>query len=206
MEKVRLTIDVCSFWHPGSGEGAGYGADRTARRDHDGLPFIAGRTLKGILRDAVQRAESLGWYREEGADEPITDTLFGREANDSHGSRPGLLRVGNATLPDEVVTYLGQDTSTARHLRQQLFGVVYSVALDDERGVAKDQALRSIEVVVPLALGAEIAVLPTHWQAQHRVHARWRELLEQALPLVRSVGSWRSRGLGRAALTLEAVA
>jgi len=55
--------------------------------------------------------------------------------------------------------------------------------------------------VVPLTLYATIETVAT---ATHSGHgADWPELLEQALPLIRAVGAQRSRGLGRATLTLE---
>lgn len=206
MDAVRLNITLHSFWVASSGEGAGYGSDRNVRRDRHGLPFIPGRTLKGLLRDGVRDAESLRWYATDFGDQPgSTETLFGSRADEGDVSTPGLLRVAGAQLPQALRAYLGADSDEARTLREGLYRTLYSVAINEE-GVAVDRALRSGEVVVPLALQATVSVLPERLDAQNPVHARWREVLERALPLIRGVGSGRRRGLGRAEFHLEGAA
>ena len=51
----RLKIDIQSYWHPSTGRGQGSDVDALAHRDKDGIPCLPGRTIKGLLRDAVNR-------------------------------------------------------------------------------------------------------------------------------------------------------
>ena len=50
---MRYKIEFFSYWHCGSGQTAGADVDELVVRDVSGLPFVPGRTLKGLLREAV---------------------------------------------------------------------------------------------------------------------------------------------------------
>ena len=40
-------------WHCGSGLAAGADVDTLVVKDKNGLPFVPGKTLKGLIREAV---------------------------------------------------------------------------------------------------------------------------------------------------------
>ena len=54
---MKTTIDytICFFspWHCGSGTSAGADVDELVVKDKNGMPYIPGKTLKGLIREAV---------------------------------------------------------------------------------------------------------------------------------------------------------
>lgn len=190
----QLTVAIDSYWHPGTAQGKGAHLDAVTHRNSHGLPALPGRTLKGLLRDAVRRAEAFGWYDSNG----VCDTLFGK-ADESDGTRsqPGLLRISDATLPEADAYHLLKGEN--KPLIEALYRSHFSTAIDHDTGSAKDMSLRGIELVVPLTLHAAITTTAPSDTSD------WVEPLRKALPLVRAVGAYRSRGLGRATLTLEEI-
>jgi hypothetical protein len=198
---ATLTVDLRGYWHPGTGRGQGTRLDAVTHRDVHGLPVLPGRTVKGLLRDAVTRWEGFGGYYGEGEVPavPYADQLFGPHTA-GEMTWPGLLRFSDATLPAAEADYLAAHPELLDGLYRDHFGT----AIDHATGTAREKTLRGMELVVPLTLHAHIAVVPT---APHQgLLDRWPDLLMAALPLVRAVGARRTRGLGRAVLTLEATA
>ncbi|MBK1646711.1 hypothetical protein CKO25_19120 [Thiocapsa imhoffii] len=199
MNSATLIVEIQSFWHPGTGRGSGFYLDAMTHAGSDGLPRLPGRTLKGLLRDALWRAEQWQWPQ---VPQGATWTLFG--SRDQHGdgetsdvnlSEPGALRVGDACLPTEVADYLSR-TTDGRALIQGLYREHFSTAIEPGTGVAKARSLRGIQVIVPLTLEARISEVPG-LQAK----AGWRETLKAVLPLITAVGAHRTRGFGRARLS-----
>ncbi len=211
-ERAVLVVDVRSYWHAGTGRGSGSHLDAVVARDREGFPFLPGRTLKGLLREAVARAEAWGWLEDAGgaSGQPdLTRRLFGPEPGDGGGTEEGvsggwcgLLRVGDARLPRAArAAILAAEAEDGEGLREGLFRTHFATAIDPERGTPREGTLRGMEVAVPLRLEAPVSVHPS---ARHvELRERWHAILERALPLVRAVGADRSRGLGRAVLTLQ---
>jgi hypothetical protein len=198
MSTYILHIRLQTYWHAGTGRGLGAAVDAAAYRDADGLPALPGRHIKGLLRDALEQAQAWGWAGH--ADGVLLYRLFGQRTEGvSAGEIPasGLLRVSDARLPEALRAWLGLDEQ--RSLRAGLFRVLQSTAVDVKTGSAQDRSLRGIEVVVPLDLQARIEPLPGAVPPSD-----WAERLREVLPLVTAVGRHRTRGLGRALLTLEA--
>ena len=193
---MKLIVDIQGYWHAGGGRGAGAVVDAVVHRDSRGLPVLPGRHLKGLLRDALERAEAWEWEGFEG----LADALFGQASETATGEappRPGSLRVGDAGLPEELASWLG-GTEQGRALREELFQAIYATAVDPVSGTALDHSLRGMEVAIPLKLEAVVSEVPGRQPPDG-----WRERLREALHLVDAVGAHRTRGLGRARLTLE---
>lgn len=208
----QLKIEIHSYWHPGTGRGKGSQLDAVTHRGADGLPRLPGRTVKGLLRDAVYRWERFGGYGEP-ANPGICDQLFGPyrplgDGDDDNANTgqtwPGLLRFSDARLPASDRAAIGQYEGAERAaLIAGLYRSHFSTRIDHKSGTADEATLRGIELVVPLTLYADIDDVA---DARYRgLLADWPTKLSPALPLVRAVGALRSRGLGRATLTLEAV-
>lgn len=195
MKPARLTIDIHSWWHPGSGRSGGAVVDATAHRDANGLPVLPGRHLKGLLRDALECAENWNWAGHAG----LPERLFGNRTGNAgaHPPQPGCLRVSDGRLPEDTAAYLANH-QTGRTLIPKLFHSQFATAVDHDSGTALDHSLRGIEVVVPLQLAARIEPLPGRIPPED-----WSERLAEVLPLIRAVGAGRHRGLGRAELALE---
>lgn len=196
MTAARLTIDFMGFWHCGGGRGGGSVIDAVVHRDASGLPLVPGRHLKGLLREALACAEAWEW---DGVEPGATDRLFGtRTEVDGADSRAGLVRVSDGGLPEATHRYL-TDPEAGRKLVSALFRSIHTTAISPDTGSARPRSLRGMEVVVPLKLEATIQPVVD----PDKIPTNWLQQLRTALPLVRAVGAYRSRGLGRASLTLE---
>ncbi|OZB62256.1 MAG: hypothetical protein B7X31_10060 [Thiomonas sp. 13-66-29] len=196
MNNVTLRIELLGYWHPGAGRGGGAVVDARAHRDSMGLPVLPGRHLKGLLRDALERAETWNWPGHAG----LAVSLFGhRTERLPPGQMPesGCLRVSDARLPDPVADWLAS-TDEGRARLPGLFRSLHATAVDEVGCTARDGSLRGIEVVVPFTLEASIART-----GQRLPPVDWADRLRDVLPLVNAVGAHRTRGLGRAVLTLE---
>lgn len=216
MPRHPLHIELHTWWHAGTGRGEGPRADAVVARSPAGLPILPGRTIKGLLRAAVEQAHGLGWLSDLdlSADptlpaDPLTrwfGTALVLEADDAEErashleaqrftTLPGQLRFGSGRIGEDDDAALAWErwASHSAHAgdRDLLFHRLASTALD-AHGVADDGTLRSIEVAVPMTLRALIS----------GPDAPWPEALRRALPLVVALGSHRHRGLGRATLTL----
>lgn len=195
MSVYRLTIDLRSYWHPGGGRGRGAVLDAVTHRDSAGLPVLPGRHLKGLLRDALERADEFGWDGFSG----LANRLFGERSTPDSPPDPGVIRVSDGELPAPMRAWLRQPEQRSR-LVPHLYRALYATAVDPMSGTAKDKTLRGIEVVVPVQLYAVLEPIPGRQEAP----AAWAEHLAKALPLIDAIGALRTRGLGRAVLTLTA--
>lgn len=202
MTTITLSFEMLSFWHCGTGKGAGTGVDAVVVRTQAGLPFIPGRTVKGLLREAVTTLEQAGALG-QGSAERHFGSAIGAEPGGADDrvtvleearfrTTPGLLRFGSAHIgkgADEVARWERWAAGDPAG-RASLFRELSSTKLD-QQGVAAGKTLRTIEVVVPLTLHAQI----------DGPDDTFVSVLEKALPLVDGVGSHRSRGLGRVQIT-----
>ena len=188
---MLIEIDIRSYWRSGTGAGETGGIDASCAVDCDGLPYLPGKHLKGLLRDAVAQAIDFGWV--SGV---TVDDLFGQQGfrglKAYSRAEKGRLRVDSAHLPvtdRDAVLASGDKVA----LIQQLFRNVQSTAMCKESGAAKDKSLRLEQVAVPLRLVFEVTELSGE-------RSNWDEVLITAMPLIRAVGQKRTRGLGRAIL------
>ena len=190
MTAATLCIDIQTTWHPGTGRGSGFHLDAVTHQGADGLPGLPGRHLKGLLRDALLRAETWGW-----PDVPkgSTEALFGADGRDRRDTRPGLLRVSDGTLTADIAAYLA--TADGAKLVPGLYREHYSTAIDQKSGVAKERSLRGMGLIVPLTLKATIEEIPGMPPIPD-----WRQRLAAVFPLVSAVGAHRTRGFGRAVI------
>lgn len=201
---MTVIIDIGSYWHPGSGRGSGSHLDALVENDADGLPFISGRMLKGLLRDAVNRLEHWGRLTEFKIDDvSLVESLFGSRGFKTDGkdnvprnlTDPGNIKVGDAQLPEELHQWLAYKAHDAH--RKQLYREVYSTAINSKTGAAEHHSLRGTQVVVPLQLEARL-----EWIGASEA-GNWTQIIGEALPLIRAVGAQRSRGYGRALLHIK---
>lgn len=187
MKKVKLTFTILSFWHAGSGAGEGAKLDAVTAKKAPGLPYLPGKTVKGLLREAVLTVEECGQL-------PVgitTEKLFGKPTT-RYDSTSGLLEITDATMSDDFQKW----AKTNQEKTQFLFSVLSATRID-ENGTAKDDSLRSIEVAIPMSLTAFVQ--------SEAAPDGWFEALKKAAPFVRHIGSHRHRGLGRTMLQIEEV-
>ncbi|NOZ85852.1 MAG: hypothetical protein GXP49_06250 [Deltaproteobacteria bacterium] len=201
-----LKIDIHSYWHAGSGRGRGAEADAVVMKTRSGLPYLPGRTIKGLVRESMRLAESSGVYP---GLKGRTDELFGQrdsvvDSEHDKGAgrfnvRSGALRFSDARLGRTQEEHEKWEsfasTNKGKELEANLFSILSSTAMD-EKGLAKNKTLRSVEVAVPLTLYAFVEPVDGTDPAE------WLNDLEKALPLLRALGSKRTRGFGRCTVTL----
>lgn len=188
LQVACLNICILSFWHAGSGMGRGADSDALVLKNDQGLPYLPGRTVKGLLREGVQTGEEVGQIKPG-----RTFSLFGRPSKpgDPSGSSPGCLRFESAQLPDEERLWLS--SSEGMDFKDALFIPFSSTSLS-EKGLALDQTLRTIELTIPLTLQALV---------KGPDETDWIQDLSIGCAFVRSLGSHRNRGLGRCLWTIQ---
>lgn len=206
MITADLFIELSSYWHAGTGRGAGHGADAVVFTTAGGLPCLPGKTVKGLLKDAVANAVKAGvladdelrrWFGAAGeqSDDRVRDRVRDLEA-ERFTTTPGALRFDSAVIGDSPEASARWEAWAAQNPaeRARLFHYVASTKLD-ENGVAADKTLRRIEVAVPMTLRAQVS-------SEAALGEAWVASLQGALAFFDGVGSHRNRGLGRATARL----
>lgn len=178
---IKYTITMHSYWHCGSGLAAGSDVDALVVKDSNGLPFVPGKTMKGLVKEAVEEILSLRGY--DAAAEELFYQTFGRKDN----LGKGCAFFTNAALLKEEQKYLSENS-----LQPYLYKSISNTAID-EKGVAKGTSLRKTQVVVPCSLHGEIKDVPDSISG----------LVSDALSFVKCLGIGRNRGLGRCTITVK---
>ena len=174
---LTLKVEMLSYWHVGSGVGQGKILDALTIKDEMGFPFVPGKSLKGLVREAFQTAADSGHVAPGRVDE-----LFGTEGS----STPGLLRFNNVVLPEKMRTKISELQGV-----KTLFRPVPATAID-EFGTAADKTLRTVEVVIPMQLFTQISA---------EDNGGWIQDVASFCGLVRNLGKRRKSGFGRCRLT-----
>lgn len=177
MSTIKYEIEFFSNWHCGSGLAAGADVDSLVIKDQNRLPYIPGRTLKGLFRDAATILSD---------DEDTIGIIFG-VSGDKEDHKTGCAFFGNATIPVAEYHYIVEQ-GLAPHLYQS-----FASTSIDEKGIAKDHSLRKIETVVPCKLEGEILNIPDG--AEH--------ILEDAMHYIKRIGTGRNRGFGRCKISIR---
>ncbi|MBF0305381.1 MAG: hypothetical protein HQL41_07015 [Alphaproteobacteria bacterium] len=192
-----LRFELRNWWHAGTGKGVRGHVDASPVRSPEGLPYLPGRTVRGLVREALTLTSSLQpelvpaqapfWFcgRGMGDDDRVAP---GRSR---YLTEPGHARFHDATMPREWRRWSARQPEMIEHMYE-----VLSATAIAESGLARGQTLRSIEVAPPLELWARVRIEePPDWS--------WRQALEWSVPLIRGLGSGRNRGLGRVVVSVH---
>ncbi|MCD9527520.1 RAMP superfamily CRISPR-associated protein [Photobacterium carnosum] len=199
MKSLMIGLDLRSDWHIGSGEEGGAYADALMLKDRLGLPYMPGKSLKGLFREAFEQAHANGWF--SGSDvlgTEIINVLFGQQGETL--TTQGILHFSSAVLsPTEQDFFrFNSDPAVTKHL----YRVLQSTAINAQTGVAKNASLRSIEVAVPMILTAQVSMslhLTDNIQVKDWPIVQW---LTQCSHLILTLGAKRHRGLGQVMVTV----
>ena len=187
MAKAKLTFKIMSYWHAGTGMGEGANLDAVVVKSSHGLPYLPGKTVKGLFKDAMLTATECNAVSSGG-----TLTCFGGPVSSRFDSEMACLEFTDATLGDAMEIWASQ--SANKDKIRQLFRRVSSTAIDGD-GQALTDTLRTIEVAVPLTMTAYVeSDGPT---------SGWITDLTASAPFIRYLGTHRHRGLGRVKVTVE---
>lgn len=181
---IQYQIKLHTWWHCGSGQSAGADVDALVIKDKNGMPFVPGKTIKGLLRDAAE--ELIGWSADETGNAEFDEDsafvkLFGHFDNDKDA-----MCIADGFFTDATLAEEEYDTIVAKKWQSYLFNSIASTAIDD-KGIAKNASLRKIQVCVPCDLKGQILNVPKELE----------QTLREAMAYVKCLGSGRNRGLGR---------
>ena len=184
---ITYKITFYDYWHCGSGLSAGADVDLLVIKDKNKLPFVPGKTMKGLVREALNDILHF-----QGKKLDLLNLLFGKENAKKNGNKTetiteqGCLFFKNAELEDKI-----REEIVASQTADYLYEAISSTAIE-ANGVAKDQSLRRMEVTVPCELYGEILDVP---EAN-------KEDIECALKYIKRLGQNRNRGLGRCDISI----
>ena len=173
MKQLRYKLQFHSYWHCGSGLAAGTDVDALVVKDKNGVPYVPGKTIKGLVRQAFE--EILQFRGDE--NELDTNKLFGY-FHDSNEMVKGELFFSNATMKE-----IDED------LKKYLYSSLAQTAIN-EKGTAERHSLRKEQVVIPCQLEGYIDNVDED-------EDKLIKTLEASLRYIKRLGTNRSRGLGR---------
>lgn len=178
---IKYKIEFFSDWHCGSGLASGADIDQLVIKDQDKLPFVPGKTIKGLVREAI---ETIGGFSQvDPQKEELLNEAFGFFDTHDKNKVPikGLLFFSNAELPA-----VQKEVICNNSLAKYLYRAVSSTSIDED-GVAKEGSLRRTETVIPCILYGDILDVPDLLMQD----------IEDALHFIKRMGANRNRGLGR---------
>lgn len=195
--KLQLRIELKSDATFGRGDGVVGLVDEEVEHDAStGLPFLRGRTLKGLLAEecanilyALRRQNSLAYFRLEDA----ARFLFGQPGSTLKDE--ARMHVGPALLPEELRAAIEADIRQGilkpAHVLEALTAIRRQTAVDEKTGAPEEGSLRSMRVV--LRTTRFIAELNFDEEPDQTAKA----LLAACILSLRRAGTGRNRGRGR---------
>jgi CRISPR/Cas system CSM-associated protein Csm3 (group 7 of RAMP superfamily) len=131
---VRYTITFLDYWHLSSGLSAGARLDSSVVKDNDGIAYVPGKTIKGLLREMAE----------------LIDSEFASKSFGEEETQQGVCFFSNASLDESTKKEIIEN-----NLQSHLYDELTSTSISDN-GIVKKGSLREIEVVVPLTLYGSI--------------------------------------------------
>lgn len=185
MLKTTMILKMQGYWAVGSGKGGGNEVDNRIDRDAKGLPYIPGKMLKGLIKDACLRLKKAG-----NSSYGFVDDIFG-SSEEGEGlnrtvTKAGKIFISDARLSPALCSALLKEENAAA--RNNLTRNIYSTAINEETGTAEEKSLRGYEVAVPMDLYATMECECDKDVLEY--------IKKAASKLVYAVGSHKSRGLG----------
>ena len=173
---INYELKFFDYWHVSSGLSGGAALDSYVIKDSAGLPYVPGKTIKGLVREAAE----LFW------DQGDIDKCFGSrggkgEQKNNDDTTQAQCYFSSATIDEKIAAEI-----TSNKLERNLFEIISATKID-ENGIVADKSLRDIEVVLPITLIVKI----------EKIDDKFSYNLVRALKSVKRMGLNRNRGLGR---------
>ena len=175
---MKYKVTFLDYWHLSSGLSAGAKLDSTVTRDENGLPYIPGKTIKGLIREMAELTKNFDFVT----------TCFGSSSDEKDKFYSEEKIVGECNFSNVEIEENTKKSIINNSLENQLFDEIASTKIDKEKGIAESGSLREIEVVVPISLFGEIKNIPNE---------EYKQEMMIALKKVKRMGLNRNRGLGR---------
>jgi hypothetical protein len=202
MENYWINLILLSDATFGRGEGVAGVVDQEVDYDGDGVPYLHGKTLKGLLNEEcanllyalhLQSSDVARW---EAAAQRLLGSPGSRLAADAH------MRVGPARLPADLRRALHQEILARRLTSADVLATLTTIrrqtAVDETTGAPDTGTLRALRVILR----------QTHFTAPvtfpYGAHPDDVTLLSACVLALRRAGIGRNRGRGRLCATLHA--
>ena len=198
MLKTKMILKMQGYWAVGSGKGGGNEVDNRIDRDADGLPYVPGKMLKGLIKDACLRLQNAG-----NSDYGFVSVIFGGTGKSDGLNRTetqsGKIYISDARLPSALQFALVENTEARDNITRN----IYSTAIEEKSGTADKGSLRGYEVAVPMELHSTIELDC----GKEDTNYNEKEILDRikfaAEKLVYAVGAHKSRGLGEVVIEFK---
>lgn len=189
MNTINYSIELFDYWSTTAGLSGGALADSLCIKDPNGLPYLPGKTIKGLMREATSE---LSDTESELFTPAFINNVFGeieRHPNDKLAGTP--TKVAVSFFSDATLEELTAQEIIKTDLKQQLFEYLASTAIESN-GMAKDGSLRRIEYALPCTLYGSV----------YNVSSEYRTQLVHCANFVKRLGYNRHRGFGRCKITI----
>ena len=174
MQNINYTITFYGYWHAGGKDGANATLDNAVLKDDNNNPYIGGKTIKGLVRDAA------GFIKEHQLkliDTDFINTIFGKEDEDYKGKTEGRIENKfNSATPEFIIP---------SDLAPYLYHKKTSTAITDNKQ-AKEHSLRTSELTIPMVLHGSIENFTGN-----------KDDLAKCFQSIKLLGENRYRGIGR---------
>ncbi len=196
MNAYHLRLNLLSDATFGRGDGVAGVVDAEVQHDPTGLPFLAGRTLKGLLGAEcadIVFAVKLAKPDQKDRWEAAAYRLFGRRGGALTGE--ANLRVGPAQLPADLRSRIAQDVGdgliTRAEVLESITALRRQTAMDAVTGAPLENTLRAMRVILrETPFEAELSF-------QQPPSDDERALLAACVKALRRAGTGRNRGRGK---------
>ncbi|MCB0174066.1 MAG: RAMP superfamily protein [Anaerolineae bacterium] len=200
MELYKLRLELQSETTFGRGDGLAGVVDREVEHDPFGLPYLRGRTLKGLLAEECANMLYVLKQQQPRLEQkymPVAARLFGQPG--SGLEQDVYLYFGDAVLPHDlrlaVQAEVEQNHISRLDVLEALTDIRRQTAVD-ETGVPDPHSLRSMRVILP-ELFFEADLIFTETPTPEAIN-----LLNLCAMALRRAGTGRNRGRGRIKATL----
>lgn len=187
MNHITYKIELYDYWSTSSGLSGGALADNLCVKDKNGLPYLPGKTVKGLFREA---AEILRELNHGSISELFIQHVFG-EAERIEGDNEQWKKT---QIASSFFTNATLNESTAKAIRKELapylFEEISTTALEST-GLAKKYSLRRTQYALPCSLFGEILNA-----------GDYKDALKDCASFIKRLGLNRHRGSGRCKITI----
>lgn len=195
----QFTIKLLSDTTFGRGDGVAGLLDQEVEHDAAGLPYLRGRTLKGLVSETCENLIEQFSTAEKSRWQAIANRLFG-----TLGSTAGTIAAahfGDACLPtvlhDAIAYQISQKSLTATEALGALTTIRRQTAIDPNTGAPDKGSLRAARVICrnhTFTADVQFEQAPTD---------DMRSLLAMGAVGLRRIGSGRNRGRGHVRCSLH---
>lgn len=197
MNDLKLEIKLLSDTTFGRGDRHAGVVEQEVEYDaRTGLPFIKGRTLKGLL---VEECANILYAVQESSPDLLptlkerAKRLFGQPG--SGIGDQAILRFGNAQLPDDFRHYMEAEITNQKYRPDEVLEALTTIrrqtAVDNTTGAPKDNSLRGARAIL------RDTVFYASLSAREDLSPDELALLAACAAAVRRAGTSRNRGRGR---------